>query len=407
MDDQWDVPVRSQAVVDSVLKFADLEPVGPGTPAGRYLRLFWHPVMRIRDLPCGRAKPLEVLGEQFTIYRGESGTPHVTAQRCAHRGTQLSLGWVEGDDLRCRYHGWRFDASGQCVEQPNEDRPFCQRMKIDTYPTREYAGLIFAYLGAGEPPPFRHYPDFDRPGVVVADPPEVLPCSFWNRLDNDMGHVPWVHRATATREGWAHYLVLRREGVAETPYGLRMTRFAGKGETQPEVGLRGMAHFYMPNAFQFWQRTRAKGYENRELWDTKMTWTVPINDWTYAGFDVTHTALEGEEARAYAASRLSYHEAEAQMRWDIAQKVLAGEMALEELPKDLGAATCFEIEDYVTQVGQGPVASRSREQLGQNDVKLGILRRLWLREVTALVAGRPVTEWKIPEEPFTKAREAV
>ena len=107
------------------LQFADLEPVGPGTPSGRYLRLFWQPVMRAKDLPPGRARPLEILGEKFTIYRGEDGTPHATAFRCAHRGTQLSLGWVEGDDLRCRYHGWRFDGSGQCVEQPSEENSVC------------------------------------------------------------------------------------------------------------------------------------------------------------------------------------------------------------------------------------------------------------------------------------------
>ena len=119
------------------LKFADLHAVGPGTPAGRYVRLFWQPVMRAQDLAPGRAKPLEVLGEKFTIYRGEGGAPHVAAFRCPHRGTQLSLGWVEGDSLRCRYHGWRYDGDGQCVEQPNEDRPFCDKVQLATYPVQE------------------------------------------------------------------------------------------------------------------------------------------------------------------------------------------------------------------------------------------------------------------------------
>jgi 5,5'-dehydrodivanillate O-demethylase len=72
-------------------------------------------------------------------------------------------------------------------------------MKIRTYPTQEYMGLIFAYLGEGSPPEFRRYPDLDRPGVIVTDPVEILPCSFWNRLDNDHSHIPWVHRATAVR----------------------------------------------------------------------------------------------------------------------------------------------------------------------------------------------------------------
>jgi hypothetical protein len=74
------------------LKLADLEPVGPGTPAGRYFRLFWHPVFRAKDLLPGKARPIEILSEKFTLYRGEGGAPHVTSFRCPHRGTQLSLG---------------------------------------------------------------------------------------------------------------------------------------------------------------------------------------------------------------------------------------------------------------------------------------------------------------------------
>src|SRR5438046_7161708 len=89
--------------------FVDIEHVGPGTPAGSWLRRFWHPVYRSEDLEPGRAKPVRLLGEDFTLYRGESGDVHAVAFRCAHRGTQLSTGWVEGDTIRCFYHGWVSD----------------------------------------------------------------------------------------------------------------------------------------------------------------------------------------------------------------------------------------------------------------------------------------------------------
>jgi 5,5'-dehydrodivanillate O-demethylase oxygenase subunit len=384
-----------------MLNFAELEPVGPGTPAGRYLRLFWHPVCRASDLKRGQAKPLEILGENFTLYRGNDGIARVTGFRCAHRGTQLSTGWVEGNGLRCRYHGWRYDADGRCVEQPNEKRPFCERASIPTYPTREYAGLIFAYLGAGDAPPFRTYPDLDRPGTLVADPPEMLPCTFWNRLDNDMCHIPWVHRATAERRGWNHYLVIYGVKAEEMPFGMRSLRLAPEGESQEALGLRQFHYFFMPNCQLFWQRTRAKGYENRELWDAKHIWTVPINDRAYVNFDVTNTPLVGEEGRAYAEARLTHEEAEAKTRWQIARSVLAGEMTLEDLPADMTATTSFEIEDYVTQVGQGSVGARGTELLGPTDIELSLIRRLWLREVTALAGGLPLTTWKIPTEPLT------
>jgi 5,5'-dehydrodivanillate O-demethylase len=384
------------------LEFADLEAVGPGTPAGRYLRSFWQPVCRARELAPGQTKPLEILGERFTVYRGEGGVPHVTAFRCPHRGTQLSLGWVEGDSLRCRYHGWRYDGAGRCVEQPNEDRPFCEKVTLKSHPTREYVGLIFTYLGDGEPPPFRNIPDLDRPGVIVTDPPEVLPCSYWNKLDNDHGHIPWVHRATAFRKNRKDLLVLREENVTESAWGWTSHRFipGREADTVKIFGLGRTSHFLMPNTRLFWIRTRAKGFEDRELWDTKAVWTVPINDVTFVSFDVTHTPLTGAEGEAYAASRYEQQEREAETRWDLAEAILAGEMMLEDLPEDMGAYTSFAIEDYVTQVGMGPLKGRPKEMLVRTDVKVALQRRMWLREVGALMAGKATKDWALPKEPL-------
>jgi 5,5'-dehydrodivanillate O-demethylase len=384
------------------IEFADLEAVGPGSPAGSYLRRFWQPVLRARDLAPGKARPVEILGEKFTVYRGEDGTPHVVAFRCPHRGTQLSLGWVEGDSLRCRYHGWRYDGAGQCVEQPNEDRPFCDKVNLPSYPTREYVGLIFAYLGEGAPPAFRRLPDMDKPGVIVADPPEVLPCSYWNKLDNDHGHIPWVHRATAFRKNRKDILVLREEDVTESPWGWTSRRFipGQEADTVRIFGLGRMSHFFMPNTRQFWIRTRAKGFEGQDLWDTKAVWTVPINDSTFVSFDVTHTPLEGATAKAYADSRYEQQEKEAETRWDLAEKILGGEMTLEELPDDMGAYTSFAIEDYVTQVGMGPLKGRPKELLARTDVKVALQRRMWLREINAMLAGKPMKDWALPGAPL-------
>jgi hypothetical protein len=161
-----------------------------------------------------------------------------------------------------------------------------------------------------------------------------------------------------------------------------------------------MSHFFMPNVRQFWVRTRAKGYEGRELWDTKAVWTVPLNDGAFASFDVTHTPLEGAEGEAYAVSRYEQQEAEAEIRWDLAEKILAGEMTLEDLPQEMSGYTSFAIEDYVTQVGMGPLSTRGPEMLARTDVKVALQRRLWLREVNALMEGRPLKDWKIPDEPL-------
>jgi hypothetical protein len=82
------------------------------------------------------------------------------------------------------------------------------------------------------------------------------------------------------------------------------------------VGLRIEANVFMPTAFQFWQRTRARGYESRDLWDTKIVFTVPVNDRSYMAFDVTQTPLGGEEGSAYAEARYTQMEADEEVRWD-------------------------------------------------------------------------------------------
>ena len=129
---------------------------------------------------------------------------------------------------------------------------------------------------------------------------------------------------------------------------------------------------------------------------------MPINDASHAAFDVTLTPLEGAEARAYAKARAEQEE-EAETRWDLAEKILAGEMTLEDLPDDMGAYTSFTIEDYVTQVGQGPIRGRGKEHLAVSEARLVLLRRLWLREVNAMMEGKPLCDWRIPEQPLSGA----
>src|SRR6185503_6454779 len=176
-----DLPMRLEP-------WQDVFHIGPGTLAGRYLRRWWHPIAVAKDVPAGRTKPVRSFGEELTLYRGEDGTPHLVAFRCAHRGTQLSTGWVEGDNIRCFYHGWVYGPDGQCVEQPAEPEPFCSRIKIKSYPVQEYVGLIFAYLGEGKPPELPRYPELEETGILQAGV-YTWPCSYFSSLENGVDHV--------------------------------------------------------------------------------------------------------------------------------------------------------------------------------------------------------------------------
>ena len=79
-------------------------------------------------------------------------------------------------------------------------------------------------------------------------------------------------------------------------------------------------------------------------------------------------------------------------------------MTLEDLPDDMGAYTSFTIEDYVTQVGQGPIAGRGEEMLAVTDARVILTRRLWLREVNKLLTGEALKDWKLPGAPFMPAK---
>jgi 5,5'-dehydrodivanillate O-demethylase len=94
---------------------ADFVHTGPATLAGRYMRRFWQPVYVSERLKAAQAAPIRIMSEEFTLYRGASGATYVVGFRCAHRGTQLSLGWVEGDCIRCFYHGWKYDGTGNAL----------------------------------------------------------------------------------------------------------------------------------------------------------------------------------------------------------------------------------------------------------------------------------------------------
>src|SRR4051812_11629877 len=131
-----------------------LPQTAPGTPMGRLLRSFWQPVAITDDLKPGQPVPLRVLSEDLTLYRGESGKAYLVGGRCAHRCVVLHTGWVEGEQIRCMYHGWKYDGTGQCTEMPAEKKSRPDLVKIEGYPTHEYAGLIFAYMGEGAAPEF-------------------------------------------------------------------------------------------------------------------------------------------------------------------------------------------------------------------------------------------------------------
>src|SRR4030081_568423 len=125
--------------------------VGPGTPMGNLMREYWVPAMLSSELAQADSDPVRVmlLGEQLIGFRDSNGQVGLVANNCPHRGASLFFGRNEEAGLRCVYHGWKFDTSGQCVDMPNEpaESDFRTRVRAVAYPTRDQAGVLWAYLG--------------------------------------------------------------------------------------------------------------------------------------------------------------------------------------------------------------------------------------------------------------------
>ncbi|NIO08787.1 MAG: Rieske 2Fe-2S domain-containing protein [Deltaproteobacteria bacterium] len=375
--------------------FSDFEHTGPETLAGRYLRLFWQPVYRSEDLPRGMAVPVRVMSEDFTLYRGEQGSCHLVAFRCAHRGTQLSTGWVEGDCIRCRYHGWKYDGSGQCVEQPGEEAAFAENVRIRSYPTEEYLGLVFAYLGDGDAPPLRRYPQFEQPGVLITLPPESWPCNYYNRLDNDpdMGHVFYTHDESLKRAKRTDRQNLRTVTAEETSYGVKVIASV-PGRPQEFILA------FMPNNFEVTVRAgmaSASSSKTSQAWEDRMSWAVPLDDDNSYRFEVNLAHFTGDDAKAYETNRREALERSGGLAVELGEAVLAGKVAIHDLDPELSTYELFRVEDYVTQVGRDRMWKRSRDHLGAVDRAVFLRRKIWQRELKALAEGKPLKMWIMPE----------
>jgi len=375
------------------ITYDDLVCTGPGTIAGRYMRLFWQPVFVSRELARGRAKPIKIMSEDFTLYRGESGKAYLVQYRCAHRGAPLSVGWVEEDCIRCLYHGWKYDGSGQCVEQPDEPKPFTDRIKLKNYPVEEYLGLIFAYLGEGEPPSFPRYPRYEK-GLSFGRS-MVRHCNYFNNIDNhlDNFHAEWTHRDRATKHRYARWpeQMPPYQEICETEWGVTSRIKLADGH------YRNYVHG-MPNILQFCTEPMVPC--GAKVVDA-MSFRIPVDDSNHLTYTVNVVPLQGEAAKKWEEQALELQRSPHVLNYTYVQKVLRGELTIEEVkaqPDFQPSRDLINIQDEVAQVGQGVIANRNEEHLGAGDQSIVFVRNVWMRELQNLIEGRPLKQWRFSDD---------
>src|SRR5713101_7071276 len=120
--------------------------VGPGTPMGDLLREYWIPAMMSSEVPAPDCPParIRLLGENLIGFRTTSGKVGLIRNACPHRGASLFFGRNEEEGLRCVYHGWKFDHSGQCIDMPSEpaESNFRTKIRATAYRCHERTGVI-------------------------------------------------------------------------------------------------------------------------------------------------------------------------------------------------------------------------------------------------------------------------
>jgi len=360
--------------------WTDFHHTGPNTLAGRYLRMFWQPVHHSEDLPAGHAKPIKIMNVDYTLYRGDDGQPHLVDFRCPHRGMQLSAGWVEGDSIRCFYHGWKFDGSGQCVEQPAESKSFAHKVRIRSYPCREYLGLIFAYLGESEPPHFPRYREFENLDGILELDSYYRACNYFNNLENatDLTHSGFVHRNNpGSFDGFTNSPVMdaKESGWGATVY--------ARWPDQVRVSQIGMPNVFHHKA----QPTDPTIAPYREF----LAWWVPIDDQSHTQFTVAALRLPPEKIREYMERREIRLTKRTGRKEELAVRVLRGELRREDVDPETTDFVRF--QDDIAQLGQGVIADHSRERLGQSDRAVIVVRKIWARELKALAERGRLKKW--------------
>ncbi len=172
----------------------------PGTPMGDYFRRFWMPVALSEELPGPDCIPikLKIMNEELIAFRDSDGDCGLIDAYCPHRGAPMFFGRNEEAGIRCVYHGWKFDVTGQCVDLPNtpEGDTFKNKIKTIAYPCQEAGGMVFSYMGPRDKqPPF---PGFDYQYL----PPEniytskfQLECNWLQATEGDFdpSHGNFLH----------------------------------------------------------------------------------------------------------------------------------------------------------------------------------------------------------------------
>lgn len=334
---------------------------GPGTPMGDLLRRYWHPIAGASEFAERTVKPVRIMGEDLTLYRDRSGNYGLVDRHCPHRRADMTYGFVEECGIRCNYHGWLYDHTGKCLHQPFEETRhpegnFKDKVRIKAYEVRELAGLLWAYMG---PQPAPELPDWERfydrgyKQIAISE----VPCNWFQGQENsiDPVHFEWLHDnwGAVLRGEDGHWAPThQRLGFDEFDYGFIYRRVREDSSEQDELWTTGRVYLW-PNC----------------LYTGHFEWRVPIDDDNMLSVGWFIDELPGDKP----------FEQQVIPSWDAPVK-----------DEQTGRWISSHImnQDFIAWLGQGVIADRSLEHLGESDRGVIQIRKRLLDDLDVVAAGR-------------------
>ncbi|EAQ10902.1 Rieske-like 2Fe-2S protein [Maritimibacter alkaliphilus HTCC2654] len=341
-----------------------------GTPMGELLRRYWHPVGLSEDATA-TPKKIRALGEDLILFRDGSGTVGIVHPRCAHRGTSLYYGKVEDRGIRCCYHGWLFDAEGNCLEQPCEPKMGegqREQVRQPWYPVEERYGLIWVYMGPPEKKPllprYELLENLDDGELLETDDtsiggggPVICDFNWFQHWENiiDPYHVVVLHGTFSGSQFVPEMMTMPDCHFTTEDLGVRTTSFRDLGDGKR---LRRISEVQMPTLRVVPSPILAEGRCQF------IGFCLPIDDVNFRIYTVGRVKTAGE-LRGHRGTR-----GEGKYWEDLT------EAERREMPGD-----------YEAQKGQGDITWHNHEHLGTTDQGIAMLRRFVLRQVKAVLEG--------------------
>ena len=376
---------------------ARLTKVGLGTPMGTTMRRYWIPALLAWELPEPDCPPVRVklLGEDLIAFRDTRGTLGLLDEYCPHRRASLFFGRNEDCGLRCVYHGWKFDTTGQCVDMMNEPEElgFAHKIETTAYPMVELGGVIWAYMGPPAlQPPLPQFAWTEMPASYRHVSKVIQETNWLQGLEGgiDTSHAPILHRVIAPgsrRPGFkpANPFVrgkAPRLVVDLTDYGYQ---YAGiRPLDEADVYIRTY-HFILP--FHQIRPSRTDGDAPAvagHIWVPMDDETTMVFNWEYSA---TSEPLSDEDRLE---RRLGNGPADVDQTTFRSRRNPLNNYLLDRHVQKTETFTGIDginAQDRAIQESMGRVVDRSREHLGPADKAVIQARRLLLQAVTTVEQG--------------------